>query len=167
MVCFKCSRTEGLFAALNDCLYRSMYHFAYAALIDLDEFIIPHKTNTLPMLLEGLRERSDSRAAGAYSFQNAFFYLQWPDERPKLDDSKFVGALVTQRKTRRRQKLHPHKQRSKYICRPEKVFEAGNHFVWEFVPGSGALSVPPDQAILHHYRVGKIIDEPLLTQFPL
>ena len=60
---------------------------------------------------------------------------------------------MTLRKTRRRSKLHPHKQRSKYLCRPEFVVEAGNHFIWEFVPGHGTLNVPPDAAILHHYRV--------------
>lgn len=63
------------------------------------------------------------------------------------------SALTTQRKTRRRSKLHPQKQRSKYICKPEAVIEAGNHFVWEFCPGRGSLNVPADAAILHHYRV--------------
>lgn len=50
---------------------------------------------------------------------------------------------------RRRQKLHPQKQRSKYICKPEAVIEAGNHFVWEFCPGRGSLNVPANSAILH------------------
>lgn len=53
----------------------------------------------------------------------------------------------------RRAKLHPHKQRSKYICKPDAVVEAGNHFVWEFITGRGSLNVPPDAGILHHYRV--------------
>lgn len=130
-----------------------MYHYAFAALIDLDEFIIPRKENALPPLLATLSARSDSRSAGAFSFQNAFFYLQWKDEPYSAGDPQLSASLISQRKTRRRQKLHPHKQRSKYICRPERVLEAGNHFVWEFMSGSGALSVPPDQAILHHYRV--------------
>jgi hypothetical protein len=39
------------------------------------------------------------------------------------------------------------------LCRPEFVVEAGNHFIWEFIPGHGTLNVPPDAAILHHYRV--------------
>lgn len=63
------------------------------------------------------------------------------------------ATLTTQRKTRRRSKLHPQKQRSKYICKPESVIEAGNHFVWEFSPGRGTINVPADSAILHHYRV--------------
>lgn len=53
----------------------------------------------------------------------------------------------------RRAKLHPQKQRSKYIAKPDAVVEAGNHFVWEFVTGRGSLNVPADAGILHHYRV--------------
>lgn len=98
--------------------------------------------------------RINTKSTGAYSFQNAFFYLQWADD-PFIVTSRtpIEAGLITLRKTRRRAKLHPHKQRSKYICKPQKVVEAGNHFVWEFIPGHGTLNVPSDGAILHHYRV--------------
>jgi len=154
MVSQKEIRTEGLFAALNDCLYRSMYRYSYAALVDLDEYIIPRHNDTLLQLVKWLGTRLNTRTTGSYSSQNAFFYLQWEDD-PSIaqsTDATEVG-LVTLRKTRRRSKLHPHKQRSKYLYRPEFVVEAGNHFIWEFVPGHGTLNVPPDSAILHHYRV--------------
>lgn len=59
------------------------------------------------------------------------------------------NAIIANCKTGRRQKLHPQKQRSKYICKPEAVIEAGNHFVWEFCPGRGSLNVPSNSAILH------------------
>lgn len=45
-------RTEGLFAALNDCLYRTMYRFSYIALIDLDEFIVPRHNDTLQEFIQ-------------------------------------------------------------------------------------------------------------------
>ncbi|KAH8328982.1 hypothetical protein KR074_001125 [Drosophila pseudoananassae] len=154
-------RTEGLFAALNDCLYRTMYRYKYLALVDLDEFIVPRYTDTLNDLIGSLNQRFRNRNTGAYSFQNAFYYLQFADD--PLASSGIQGgsdqlasvraSLVTQRKTRRRYKLHPQKQRSKYICKPEAVVEAGNHFVWEFAPGKGSLNVPPKEAILQHYRV--------------
>ncbi|XP_040168091.1 uncharacterized protein LOC120903000 isoform X1 [Anopheles arabiensis] len=150
-------RTEGLFASLNDCLYRSMYRYSHVALIDLDEFIIPHHNDTLIDLITWLSKRINNRNTGAYSFQNAFFYLQFADDEHMYTASDrqahLRAALTTQRKTRRRSKLHPQKQRSKYICKPEAVIEAGNHFVWEFCPGRGSLNVPADAAILHHYRV--------------
>lgn len=101
-----------------------------------------------------MSNRLNTRNIGSYSFQNAFFYLQWGDD-PSVKKSKnnLETGLITIRKTRRKSKLHPHKQRSKYITRPEFVVEAGNHFVWEFIPGHGTLNVPADAAILHHYRV--------------
>ncbi|KAJ8923192.1 hypothetical protein NQ315_001746, partial [Exocentrus adspersus] len=147
-------RTEGLFAALNDCLYRSMYKYSHVLLIDLDEYVVPKHNDTLPQLIDYLNHRLNTRTTGSFSFQNAFFYLQWEDDSSVYSFEDAISTnLVTLRKTRRRSKLHPHKQRSKYICRPELTVEAGNHFVWEFVPGHGTLNVPADAAILHHYRI--------------
>lgn len=73
-------RTEGLFASLNDCLYRYMYRYKYILMIDLDEYIVPHSNSTLPELISFLNTRADERMIGAISFQNSFFYLQWPDD---------------------------------------------------------------------------------------
>ncbi|XP_022917015.1 uncharacterized protein [Onthophagus taurus] len=146
-------RTEGLFAALNDCLYRSMYRFSHAIMIDLDEFIIPRHNDTIPHLLEWLGEKINSKLTGSYSFQNGFFYLQWEDDNTLYNKDIIASSLLTLKKTRRKYKLHPHKQRSKYICRPEFVVETGNHFIWEFLPGHNTFNVPSDAAILHHYRV--------------
>lgn len=146
-------RTEGLFAALNDCLYRNMYSYSHVLFIDLDEFIIPRHNRTLNELLKGLVARPPYRqSSGAFSFQNGFFYLQFPDDNASAKDP-LERALLTQRKTQRRKKLHPQKQRSKYIAKPEAVIEAGNHFVWEFMVGKGHLNVRADVAILHHYRI--------------
>ncbi|XP_047472002.1 uncharacterized protein LOC125027158 isoform X1 [Penaeus chinensis] len=142
-------RTEGLFAALNDCLYRYMYQYKYILMIDLDEYIVPHTNTSLPELMRYLHTKADARKIGAISFQNSFFYLQWPDD----PNSASLPPLVTLRKTRRRQRFHPHKQRSKYIAVQPFVVEAGNHFVWEFLPGKGTLNVPNEVAFLHHYRV--------------
>ena len=36
-------RTEGLFAALNDCLCRNMGRVQYLVMMDLDELIIPYQ----------------------------------------------------------------------------------------------------------------------------
>jgi hypothetical protein len=42
LVSLKEIHTEGIFASLNDCLYRNMYKFDYLILMDLDEYIVPH-----------------------------------------------------------------------------------------------------------------------------
>ncbi|XP_064119048.1 uncharacterized protein LOC135224065, partial [Macrobrachium nipponense] len=114
-------RTEGLFAALNDCLYRYMYQYKYILMIDLDEYIVPHTNTSLPELLRYLHTKADAKKIGAISFQNSFFYLQWPDD----PSSASLPPLVTLRKTRRRQRFLPHKQRSKYIAVTPFVVEAG------------------------------------------
>ena len=44
-------RTEGLFAALNDCLYRAMYTFSHVALIDLDEIIMPRHHDNIQQFI--------------------------------------------------------------------------------------------------------------------
>ena len=46
--------------------------------------------------------------------------------------------LITLYKTRRMRDSLPFKTRSKYIVIPERVVEAGNHFVWKHVPGRTA-----------------------------
>ncbi|CAN8031035.1 unnamed protein product [Ixodes persulcatus] len=141
-------RTEALFAALNDCLYRTMYAFRWVAMIDLDEFIVPAGNITLPAMLRRLH--TAHQRAGAHSFRNAFFYLQWPDDPAAARDRL---PLVTMRKTLRKAHLHAHRQRSKCILEPESVVEVGNHFVWEFLAGKATVNVASSVAFLHHYRV--------------
>ncbi|XP_050546289.1 uncharacterized protein LOC126908342 isoform X2 [Daktulosphaira vitifoliae] len=146
-------RTEGMFAALNDCLYRNMYTSKYVAFLDIDELIMPKQNNTLTQLIKWM---NTYQSPAAYSFRNAFFYMQWADDESlQLEKNPFHSNLIVLRKTRRKTKLHPHKQRSKYICDPRRVVEVGNHFIWEFLdPGHDAtLYIPAERAILHHYRV--------------
>lgn len=149
-------RTEGLFAALNDCLYRNMNSFKYLMLIDFDEFIVPHEKKTLIDMIKHINSQPLIQAGktvnplltSSYSFQNSFFYLQWPDDTTV----SLSPPLRTLQKTRRRKKFHPQKQRSKYICIPYFVKEAGNHFIWEFYHGR-TTNVPTHIGFLHHYRV--------------
>ena len=77
------------------------------------------------------------------------------DDDKYLDSSKgeeLSSQLRVLRKTRRKTKFNPQKQRSKYICIPRQVKEAGNHFIWEFQQGNN-LNVPTNVGFLHHYRV--------------
>lgn len=159
-------RTQNLFAALNDCSMRLVGRYRYAAMIDLDELIVPRIDMSLVRLLARLRSLDRLRPmAGAYSFQNAFFYMGWPDDSAHSNRSlTTVKSLsishrddwpvpIVLRKTMRRSDLHPHRQRSKLIVRPDALLEVGNHFVWQFVAGFGAVHVNSRAAMLHHYRV--------------
>lgn len=138
-------RTEGIFAALNDCLYRARAaRHQYVLFIDLDEYIVPQRHHSLPELIAYLKRIYRRQSVAAYVFRNAFFYLEYPNELIELpteegaeegerDGQQFQLAeqLITLSKTRRKATLNVHKQRSKFIASPEDTIEVGNHFVWE------------------------------------
>ncbi|MPC66834.1 hypothetical protein E2C01_060989 [Portunus trituberculatus] len=76
--------------------------------------------------------------------QNVFFYLYWENDTTAAYDrltqegiSPMEGPaepyLLTAFKTRRLAKPHKSGVRSKYIVRPERVMELGNHNVWEYI----------------------------------
>ena len=54
-------------------------------------------------------------------------------------------------KTRHRSRISPHGVRSKYVCIPNKVIQAGNHILNEVGQGE-EVNVPPRIGLLHHYR---------------
>lgn len=77
-----------------------------------------------------------------------FFYLYWENDTAVHDalygredalgpslfgEEALVPYLLTAYKTRRLTTPHKPGQRSKYIVRPERVVEVGNHVVWEHV----------------------------------
>lgn len=76
--------------------------------------------------------------------QNVFFYLYWENDTTTAYETlrregvtPVEGAdepyLLTAFKTRRLDKPHKHGTRSKYVVRPERVLELGNHHVWEYI----------------------------------
>ena len=67
-------RTEGIFASLNDCLYRHMFDSQYLLMIDMDEEIVPRTNLALTEMVSVLANISGNRI-GAYYFRNVFFYL--------------------------------------------------------------------------------------------
>ena len=68
-----------------------------------------------------------------------------------MDQTEFLSTSRVLSKTRRRKKLNPHGERSKYICIPRQVKEAGTHIVYEYLNGHN-LNVPVDIGLSHHYR---------------
>lgn len=118
-------RTEGIFASLNDCLYRHMFDSQYLLMIDLDELIVPRTKFSLTDMIASTminssvinsnshnlnNGRNNHNRIGAYYFRNAFFYLSWPDDSGVHPD--WTGQrldLISLRKTRRNVKLHPHR----------------------------------------------------------
>lgn len=73
------SRTEGQFAAFNDCLYRSMARTGWLLVIDVDELVFPRKVKTLQELLNSIQSHfhPSTKAPAALLFRNVFFYTRW------------------------------------------------------------------------------------------
>ncbi|XP_037074156.1 uncharacterized protein LOC119095434 [Pollicipes pollicipes] len=152
-------RTENMFAALNDCLYRTMYRYSYTALVDVDEYIVPRQHADYGQLFDLLGGRG-RETYGSYIFQNCFFYLYWENdtavaERLHLSpqqESQFP-YLISLYKTRRVRTPHRFYSRSKYLVVPERVVEAGNHQVWEHAPGFRSMNVGEHFGLVHHFRI--------------
>lgn len=105
-------RTEGIFASLNDCLYRHMFDSQYLLMIDLDELIVPRRQRSLIEMINSTLNMTSSSRIGAYYFRNAFFYLSWPDDPEAAswsNGSDEASDLISLKKTRRNVKLHPHR----------------------------------------------------------
>ena len=109
-------RTEAQFTALNDCNFRLMNRVKYAAMVDVDEFLIPHRHPNLTSLLNELNRPQ----IASFSFRNAFFYLYWRNSSRGVGSllktaglSESPGYLLTQYKTTRQERIHRHGSRSK------------------------------------------------------
>ncbi|XP_019769099.1 glycosyltransferase family 92 protein F13G3.3 [Dendroctonus ponderosae] len=149
-------RTEGIFASLNDCLFRTMYKFSHVIFLDFDEFIIPTNHYNYRELFRYLHEKYNNKKTSWFSFKNAFFYRQWPDDPAVQEfEDPLEKQLLALRKTTRMVKLHAHGTRSKLIVRPDLVDMVGNHIIWAYYNHKvfRKMDVAPEDAILHHYRI--------------
>ncbi|UYV81799.1 hypothetical protein LAZ67_20002488, partial [Cordylochernes scorpioides] len=129
-------RTKGIFAALNDCLYRTMGHYDLDVMVDLDEFIVPRKHKTYMEMVEYLNKKLTGVVPGSYLFKNSFFYMEQENDLTQMGAQPETGPifapfLVTQYKTKRI-KTHRYKIRSKFFVVPHRVEAAGNHHIWRY-----------------------------------
>ncbi|XP_053396492.1 beta-1,4-galactosyltransferase galt-1-like isoform X2 [Mercenaria mercenaria] len=132
---------NGQLSAHNDCLYRAMSLTQYLAIIDLDEFIVPHNgeitlTNLIPKLF-------DDKVCGL-SFNSAFY-------DKKFSKSTSTSRLLTARHTGRSAIFS--KVRTKVLIKPSKIFEVGIHHISKPAAEDFKVDkVDTSVAYLHHYR---------------
>ncbi|CAN7981304.1 unnamed protein product [Ixodes pacificus] len=150
-------RTEGIFASLNDCVYRCQHHFEHVLNLDLDEFVVPRGEDSLANLVAKIRVKN--AGAKALVVRNTFFYLYWNNDTraygalPEEASPRQLPYLLTQYKTRRSWMIFLPGTRSKYIVDPMSAIEVGNHRVWRFAGPKATYNVPESDALLHHYRI--------------
>ncbi|XP_058461025.1 beta-1,4-galactosyltransferase galt-1 isoform X2 [Malaya genurostris] len=146
-------RYEGIFAALNDCLYRAtvLGEYSYTALVDLDEFLMPAEAPGGLIRFLTARDRYDVHS---FNFQAVFFYDFYEEDfsrKPTWTNNSYLYTQVRNQRTSEPFVLH---NRSKYIAKGRCVIEAGNHFVWRALRDTEEYHVREDEGLLFHYRDG-------------
>ncbi|XP_016946831.1 uncharacterized protein LOC108022442 isoform X1 [Drosophila biarmipes] len=140
----------GIVAQFNDCVYRAnvVDNFRYAAVVDLDEVVMPLKHNTLA---DYLRQCDEGRTAG-FVFRNVFFHRRDSNDTFNAPAHVLNRLLYTQSKVRRTLEVLPAYVRSKVVVNARAIVEMGNHQVYRSAPGYADHVVHPTVGLLFHYR---------------
>ncbi|XP_022329283.2 uncharacterized protein LOC111128118 isoform X1 [Crassostrea virginica] len=145
---------HGQLAMLNDCLNRNKGASRYVVFQDLDELVVPKKHQSWTMLMASLPSN-----ASAYMLRSSYFPLDWPSVKSginktanKIAKTYNANAFL---KVFREERIFGRAVRSKYIVDPLRVEIVGIHNVWKFKRGGAPYYVPPEVALVHHYRAGK------------
>ena len=94
-------RADGLFAGLNDCLYRNSFYesYDYVANFGTDEFLVPRIHENLPQLMEYLDPTVENNEIKhitqnvLFLFRNAFFYTMYDDSTDKQASESVVRKV--------------------------------------------------------------------------
>ncbi|KAH8232872.1 hypothetical protein KR026_001302 [Drosophila bipectinata] len=140
----------GIVAQFNDCVYRASIvdNFRYAAVVDLDEVMMPLKHNSLA---DYLRQCDEGRTAG-FVFRNVFFHRRDSNDTFNAPAHVLNRLLYTQSKVKRTLEVLPAHVRSKVIVNARAIVEMGNHQVYRSAPGYADHVVHPTVGLLFHYR---------------
>ncbi|XP_030369123.1 uncharacterized protein LOC115620081 [Scaptodrosophila lebanonensis] len=140
----------GIVAQFNDCVYRAnvVDNSRYAAIVDLDEVLMPLKHNSLA---EYLRQCDEGRTT-AFVFRNVFFYRRDSNDTFNAPAHARNRLLYTQTKVRRTLEVMPAYVRSKLVVNTRSIVEMGNHQVYRSAPGFVDHVVHQTVGLLFHYR---------------
>ncbi|XP_034476303.1 uncharacterized protein LOC117783153 isoform X1 [Drosophila innubila] len=140
----------GIVAQFNDCVYRAnvVDNHRYAAVVDLDEVLMPLKHNSLA---DYLRQCDEGRTSG-FVFRNVFFYRRDSNDTFNAPGHIVNRVLYTQSKVRRTLEVMPAYVRSKVVVNTRAIVEMGNHQVYRSAPGFVDHIVHQTVGLLFHYR---------------
>lgn len=143
-------RYEGIIAEFNECAFRVgvVEGYRYAAIVDLDEILIPLRHNSL---MHYLREVDEGRAS-EFVFRNVFYHKKDSHDLFSVPPGILNRFLYTQIKVRRTLEIQPYYSRSKYIVNTRSVIELGNHQSWRSLRGYTPYLVRYNTGLVYHYR---------------
>ena len=143
-------------AAINDCLYRSMFRSRFVVVFDWDEIIVPYgASDSWTELLEAatrqwstsLNDTMKPAFPAAYSLRSAFFK---PDCNRSCNNNSVFDVL------RVRSDIFPQGRRTKYFVWTQLAVMAeihGMHMCLEPPDEFRTVEVPDDIALVHHASV--------------
>ncbi|XP_023218781.1 beta-1,4-galactosyltransferase galt-1-like [Centruroides sculpturatus] len=137
---------QGQLACIQDCIYRYMYLFEYILIVDLDERIVPKITYTMQETMDNLVLKDVNKNAGAFMIRHTYFCIT------KSQKVSHEPVLLIDN-VKRMRNIWPSEQRSKLILKPETIEICGIHSVQKMFGGWKQVEIPPQLAILNHYRV--------------
>ncbi len=128
--------------AYNDCLKnRALGKAKWVAMIDIDEFIVPvHGVSSFYSLLKKAEKNNKGTIC-----------LYWRVFGTSNVETLSEGELLTEKLLYRSDDLHSWNTRVKSIHRPEAIDFCLVHIAGKLRPHFGAVTVPADQARIHHY----------------
>jgi hypothetical protein len=118
--------------------------------IDFDEVIVPHLGTSLVDVLRAVEQQeTDQHPARSYVFRNAYFFF---NHRPDASQHTHLRTL----KYRFRQEISEVGYSAKSIIDPISCYAMHNHSCWGvtklYEEGNYRTFVPPEIALLHHYK---------------
>ncbi|XP_052808628.1 beta-1,4-galactosyltransferase galt-1-like isoform X1 [Mya arenaria] len=137
---------NGQLSAHNDCLYRAMSVSRYVAVMDIDEFMVPHNGQFLvTKVLE--QHFRDPNIAGL-SLDSAFYDSKFSKPTQSKPGKAQLITLINTGKS-----VVYSKVRTKVFVDAQKIFEVGIHHVSKPVKDRyRVVGVNTSEAYLHHYR---------------
>uniref|UniRef100_A0A1A9WYT5 Glycosyltransferase family 92 protein n=1 Tax=Glossina brevipalpis TaxID=37001 RepID=A0A1A9WYT5_9MUSC len=140
---------NGIIAQINDCSYRAMVvdNYRHAAIVDLDQILMPINYNTLTSYLR----KCDKGRTSAFVFRNVFFYMKDRNDTYSTPIFARNRLLYSQTKVRRADEIKPVYAQSKCIINTHSILEMGRNRMWKSISGYSEQIVPPSIGILHHY----------------
>ena len=137
--------------SIQDCAYRNMHRVKYLMYTDLDEIIVPQQHTDW----SGMMEKLDQESCGAFIVRHVHLYghshsttgICNTSNKSEYKMPRFVTF------TQRAKNIEKAGTRSKLIVKPKKFGRMGSHNIFELLKGYKTYNVPPEVALLYHYRV--------------
>ena len=147
----------GQVGTINECIYRNLYRVKYVALIDIDEFIVPQKKQSMTEMLYNLHLLRPT--ASSYTFLNTLFTkdgVSLPEVKSSIKCHHmnwprfFTFTLQCANPKNEGKLFHWHK----IVLKPQAVIGAWIHWPTKVLPGyDSTYYVPVNIGLTHHYRV--------------